>query len=260
MKISIVTPSLNQGPWIGETLRSVREAALVAEIETDHQVIDGGSTDATPTILAGQNFARWISEPDAGQTDAINKGLLRATGDILTYLCADDLLEPSALALVAAAFRENPAADVVYGDGCFLESGSGWKRRKSAGDFSWRRLRRHNFLLQPAVFWRRSVYEHFGELDPKLQYCMDHEYWLRIGAYTHWHYLREPLAVSRLHASAKTSRALAPAWREAAVMQERYGIHFKPKCDALWMSLAGRHLYRFKRVVLAWVGQRFIHS
>jgi len=254
MRFSIITPSLNQGAWLGENLRSVREAG----VDVEHLVIDGGSTDGTREILARQDFARWISEPDAGQTDAINKGLRQSTGEILGYLCADDFLEPGALARVHEAFRADEGVQVVYGDAFFLESDSGWKRLKRAGEFSVPRLRRGNFLLQPAVFWRRSVYDKFGGLDATLQYCMDHEYWLRIAAETRWHYLPSPLATCRLHADAKTSRALAAAWKEAAVMQARYGIRFRPALDALWMRVAGQHFYRFKRTVLARAGKRFV--
>lgn len=255
MRFSIITPSLNQGAWLEENLRSVRRAAGEAGVEVEHLVMDGGSTDGTKEILARQDFARWTSEPDAGQTDAINKGLRQSTGEILGYLCADDFLEPGALAQVSEAFRAAPHADVVYGDAFFLESDSGWKRLKRAGDFSVRRLRRGNFLLQPAVFWRRSVYEKSGALDAGLQYCMDHEYWLRIAAHTRWQYLPAPLAVCRLHADAKTSRALAAAWQEAAQMQARYGIRFRPAWDALWMRIAGQHFYRLKRTILARAGK-----
>jgi glycosyltransferase involved in cell wall biosynthesis len=253
MLISIVTPSLNQGPWIGDTLRSVWEAARGLDVE--HWVMDGGSTDDTRKILEGQDFARWVSEPDDGQTDAINRGLARCSGEIQTYLCADDLLEPEALTRVVEAFTKHPEVDVVYGDGYFLESDSGWKRRKKAGPYSWDRLRAGNFLIQPAVFWRRRVFEKFGPFDASLRYCMDHEYWLRIGAGTRWLYLAEPLATCRLHADAKTSRALAAAWKEAAAMQARYGLYGKPRWDALWMAVAGQHYYRLKRAIFARVGR-----
>ena len=254
MRVSLVTPSLNQGPWIADTLRSVREAARDG-LEVEHWVVDGGSTDTTRDVLAAQDFARWISEPDSGQSEAINKGLARTTGDVLGYLCADDFLEPRALAQVAAVFHLHPEIHVVHGDGFFLESDSGWKRRKNSGTFSYRRLRRRNFLLQPAVFWRRSVFERFGGFDVTLRYCMDHEYWLRIGAYTQWFYLNEPLATCRLHADAKTSRALAAAWREAAGMQARYGLVFRPRLEAAWMSLVGQHTYRAKRALFAALGR-----
>lgn len=253
MRFSIVTPSLNQGAWIEENLRSVREQG---DIRVEHIVIDGASRDTTKEILASQTFAEWISEPDGGQTEAINKGLAQSTGEILSYLCADDYLEPGTLRQVEAVFRDSPNVDVVYGDCYFLEAKTDWKRPKRAGEFTYGRLRWNNFLFQPAVFWRRSVLERFGHLDATLNYCMDHEYWLRIGGQTRWHYLPTPLATCRLHVEAKTSRALVAAWREAATMQARYGIRWKPRLDALWMALVGQYYYRAKRLMFSAVGRR----
>jgi glycosyltransferase involved in cell wall biosynthesis len=253
---SIVTPSYEQAPWLAECLGSVRAAAERVPHGVEHIVVDGGSTDGSTEILAGQTFARWVSEPDRGQTHAINKGLAMARGDIFSYLCADDLLEPAALGLVARAFESTEAPDVVYGDGYFLEGDSGWKRPKRAGEFSVRRLRRGNFLIQPSVFWRREVTACHGLLDAGLGYCMDHEYWLRIAKGTRWAYVGEPLATCRLHGPAKTSRALAEAWEEAARMQARHGLRVRPRLEALWMRMCGQHYYRLKRSVLQQIGRR----
>jgi len=252
--VSIITPSLNQGDYIQECLESVQAAAEVAGITVEHFVADGGSVDQTLKILGGQSRARWISEKDDGQTDAINKGLRETSGEIVSYLCADDLLEPEALRIVLRAFADDPGADVVYGDAYFLESG--WKRRKFAGDFSPERLRKGNFLLQPAVFLRRSVFEKFGPFDASLKFCMDHEFWLRISEKTRWRHVPSPLACSRLHADAKTWRQLPVAWDEARKMQARYGIHWRPLRDAIWMKTAGCHYYRAKRLVFALLATR----
>ena len=255
-RFSIVTPSLNQSAWLPQHLDSVRIASSESGRTVEHLIIDGGSTDGTLEILAGQEFSEWTSEPDRGQSDAINKGLARARGEIVSYLCADDLLEPTALRLVDRAFVDHPEADVVYGDGFFLEGESGWKRLKCAGAYYVDRLRRGNFLIQPAVFWRRGVTEKFGGFDIRWQYCMDHAAWLRWAGSTRWIYVPEPLAVCRLHGAAKTSRALADAWREAAVMQAEFGIRGKPQRDALWMALIGQHYYRWKRRVFEEIGRR----
>ena len=249
--VSIITPSLNQGEFIGECLESVRTAAAVAEVSVDHLVVDGGSTDQTLEVLRSQSHARWISGKDNGQTDAINKGLRQTSGGIVSFLCADDLLEPEALRLVLRAFEDD--ADVVYGDAYFLESG--WKRRKYAGDFSPGRLRKGNFLLQPAVFLRRSVFGKFGDLDDSLRFCMDHEYWLRISGKTIWKHVASPLACSRLHSDAKTWSQLPAAWDEARKMQARYGIYWRPLRDAIWMKAAGCHYYRIKRILFALIAK-----
>ncbi|MBE2205353.1 MAG: glycosyltransferase [Chthoniobacterales bacterium] len=247
--VSLITPSLNQGQFLGECLDSVQAAAATAGVSVEHLVVDGGSTDQTRELLASQSLARWISEPDNGQTDAINKGLRQTSGQIVSYLCADDLLEPAALAEVLEAWKAEPSADVVYGDAYFLESG--WKRRKIVGPFSGHRLRKGNFLIQPAVFLQRRVFEKFGLLDASLKFCMDHEFWLRISGETHWKYVQAPLACSRLHADAKTWSQLPTAWEEARIMQKKYGIHWRPLRDALWMRTVGWHYYRMKRILFA---------
>jgi glycosyltransferase involved in cell wall biosynthesis len=247
--VSIVTPSLNQGAFLKECLDSVQAAATVAGIPVEHVVVDGGSTDQTLEILGSQSHARWSSGKDSGQTDAINKGLEQVSGDIVSYLCADDLLEPEALRAVLHAFADDPEADVVYGDAYFFESG--WKRKKVAGAFSRDRLKKGNFLLQPAVFLRGSVFEKFGLFDASLKFCMDHEFWLRISGRTRWKYVAVPLACSRLHSNAKTWAQLPEAWDEARKMQARHGIFWRPLRDALWMRTAGCHYYRIKRHLFA---------
>lgn len=248
MKLSVVTPSLNQARYLGACLASVRTAAENAPAhEVEHIVIDGGSTDGTVEILRGQTGVRWVSEKDNGQSHAINKGLALASGDILAYLCADDLYEPPAVQHVLDAFTRESAVDVVYADYFFLEGDSGRKRRKSAAKFSAVNLVNVNPLGQPSVWWRRGVYEKFGGFDEDLHYCMDHEYWLRLGEKVHWRYLPEPLAVSRLHADAKTSRQLSRMWGETARMLTRDGWRCRPWWNAFAMAVWGRHYYLLKR-------------
>lgn len=249
-KVSVVTPCLNQVAFLPECLASVASASTIAE----HIVVDGGSTDGTVELLQNQTFAAWTSEPDAGQTDAINKGLARSVGNILCYLCGDDLLAPGALEAVVAGFDRDPDIDFVYGDGWFLEGLSGWRRLKRAGSFSYPRLLRGNFLIQPAVFFRRSLLERIGGFDARLVFCMDHEYWLRAGPSARWHYLEQPLAMSRLHPDAKTSARLPEAWAEAAAMQRRYGIRWRPAFEALWMKFLGHRYYRMKRILFSRIG------
>jgi glycosyltransferase involved in cell wall biosynthesis len=255
MKISVVTPCRNAGPYLAETLASVREAAANAPaVCIEHRVYDACSTDGTLGILRAQSFARWISEPDAGQASAVNRGWREASGDVLCFLCADDLWLPQTARCVAEAFQQNPGIDVVYGDYFFLEGMTGWQRPKTAGPFSAERLLRHNFLSQPATFLRRRVFEKFGPLREDLRFCMDHEYWLRIHRATTWLYVPQPLAIMRLHADAKTSSQLAEAWDEAARMTATYGAGRRFFWKALWMRLAGQYLYRLRRSVYRRIG------
>jgi glycosyltransferase involved in cell wall biosynthesis len=253
VKFRVVTPSYNQGRYIGETLASVRAAVERAPAHSvEHLVMDAGSTDETLDVLRAQTFAKWGSEPDHGQADAVNKGWARpGDADVLSFLCSDDLWEPDTVRLVAEAFTRDPEADVVYGDFSFLEGDSGWKRPKTAGPFSVERLRALSFLSQPATFIRRRVYERFGPLDASLRYCMDNEYWLRICERTHWRYVPHPLAVMRQHPDAKTSSQLTAAWWETAKMAERYGLGRRYWWIALRMQCGGQWYYAMKRKLFA---------
>jgi glycosyltransferase involved in cell wall biosynthesis len=257
MKLSVVTPSLNQARYLAETLDSVRTAAANAPgHEIEHIVRDGGSTDGSVEILRAQTFAKWESKRDGGQAEAINAGLNEADGEVLSYLCSDDLWQPQAVRLVIEAFEKHPDVDVVYGDYFFLEGDSGWRRRKVAGPFSVERLRKTNFPSQPATFWRRRVHERFGGLDPGLHYCLDREYWLRIAPETKWLYLPEPLAVMRLHGDSKTCSRLAPMWWESARMSKRYELGVKPWIDALRMQIYGQYFYALKRRMFEAMGRK----
>jgi glycosyltransferase involved in cell wall biosynthesis len=248
VRLSVITPLLNQADYLGECLASVSAAGEQAPAhEVEHIVIDGGSTDGSIGILQSSQGIRWVSEPDHGQSHAINKGLALATGEVWSYLCADDLYEKQAVAHVLEAFRKDDLIDVVYADFSFLEGASGRKRLKSAAGFDPAHLRSCNPLGQPAVWWRRRVHERYGGFDESLHYCMDHEYWLRLGTRVHWHYLQEPLAVCRLHADAKTSRQLPAMWRETAQMLTRDKWRFKPWWDAFAMAAWGQHYYHLKR-------------
>ncbi|MEM1158915.1 MAG: glycosyltransferase family 2 protein [Verrucomicrobiota bacterium] len=273
MNFSVIIPSYNQGQFISEALESVLKntAHLSALPDTGEKhkntipveiiVVDNCSTDGTREVVHSviQQFGsaniHFISEPDRGQTEAINKGLEISTGEILTYLCADDFYESYTFTAVLAAFNEDPDADVVYGDGHFLEGDSGWRRLKRAGPFSIERLRNRNFVIQPATFWRRRVYEEFGPLDDSLHYCMDNEYWLRIADQTTWYYCHQPLATARLHCDAKTSSQLVNAWNETAFMAERYGIGTRYQFIAIQMRLYGAWWYGFKRRILRQLGK-----
>ncbi len=257
MKLSVITPSLNQAQFLPATLESVRHtAALIRPHTVEHIVRDGGSTDGSIAILQDQQFAQWTSTSDQGQADAINQGWRAASGDIFCYLCSDDLFEADNVAHALEIFERDAAVDVVYGDYFFLEGDSGWKRLKKAGPWSRERLLRGNFISQPATFWRRRVYERYGGLDTSLRYCLDHEYWLRISEGTVWSYLPQPLATMRLHSDSKTCSQLVAMWWESAAMQRRYHDLPHARLSALRMQLYGHHFYRMKRAFFQWLGRR----
>jgi GT2 family glycosyltransferase len=205
MKVSIVTPSYQQGQFLERTLQSVASQASL-DFEIEHVVFDGGSTDNTVEILRDFSPAvRWESKKDNGQTDAVNQGIRATNGEIIGWLNSDDIYYPGAIARVVAYFKANPEIDVVYGkaDHIDLEDQAFESYPSEPWDFE--RLQETCFICQPALFFRRQVVEQFGLLDESLNYCMDYEYWLRLGkAGVRFGYLEEKLAGSRLYADNKT--------------------------------------------------------
>jgi glycosyltransferase involved in cell wall biosynthesis len=202
MKFSIVTPSFNQGQYIGRTLQSV---AIQTGSEIEHVVFDGGSTDQTVEILKAHGGVRWISEPDKGQTDAVNKGLRATDGEIIGWLNSDDVYYPGALARVSSFFEARSDIDVVYGMADHIDREDLAFEAYPTEPWDFDRLKDTCFICQPAAFFRRRVVEQHGLLDQSLQYCMDYEYWLRLGkAGVRFAYLEEKLAGSRLYPDNKT--------------------------------------------------------
>src|SRR5262249_15618714 len=147
----------------------------------EYLVLDGGSTDESTTILRsyGSRFF-WLSERDRGQTDAINKGLRRAQGEILAYLNSDDVLLPGAIAAVVAHFQRNPDSDLVYGNAYHIDENDGVLGEYPTAPYDFDRLLQDCCICQPAAFWRRRLIDRVGLFDEELHYAMDYEYWMRI--------------------------------------------------------------------------------
>lgn len=222
--VSIVTPSYQQGAYIEDLLRSIR-AQSYPRIE--HVVRDGGSTDRTVEILKSSG-ALWVSEPDGGQTDALNRGLAITTGEIIGWVNSDDYLYPGAVERAVDALTTS-GADVVYGRSMLVdETGQdiGYYRTEP---FSYARLLVRNIIAQPAVFFRRRVYERYGPFDEKLDFAMDYEYWLRCSRDCAFFYIPELFAAYRIHAGAKTSRGSIKHAAEANRLRMRYGRGVLPE-------------------------------
>lgn len=152
----------------------------------EYIVIDGDSTDGSIDTIAkhGDRLAFWISERDDGQSEALNKGLRRATGDIVGWLCSDDVLLPGALSRVVEIFEKNPEVDAVYGNAVLIDTAGNIFRPKREINFHpWLLVGDHNYIPQPAMFWRRCIHERIGYLREDLHYTMDLELWLRFGKY-----------------------------------------------------------------------------
>jgi glycosyltransferase involved in cell wall biosynthesis len=214
--MTVVTPSFNQGRFIGRTIDSVLTQGVPG---LEYLIFDAGSTDETSAVLSRYgDRVRAVIEPDKGQADAVNKGLRAATGDVIAWLNSDDVYFPGAFARVLAAFEADPMLDVVYGEADHIDADDGFIEPYPTEPFDYQRLKEVCFFCQPATFFRRRVVQREGELRVDLRYCMDYEYWLRICAAHPPLHLPVKLAGSRLYAENKTLGSRAPVHREILQM------------------------------------------
>jgi glycosyltransferase involved in cell wall biosynthesis len=235
MKISLVTPSFNQGQYLEATLRSVLEQDYP---DLEYIVIDGGSSDQSLEIIHryAARLSYWESAKDRGQSHALNKGFARFHGEIWGWLNSDDLLEPGAISRVAEAFAANPEAGVVYGDCVYVgEDGESVIEKFSGEPYSRLRHLAHRFIAQPSCFHRTEMVPPTVRED--LHYSMDYDLWLGLAARgVKFHYLPQVLSRYRLHQGSKTVRALVamhaeivekiyrPILRQGPSAQERRAI------------------------------------
>jgi len=220
--LTVITPSYNQAKYVRRTIESVLSQDVPG---LQYLVNDGASTDGTAAILreyAGRLTA--VSEPDAGQADAVNKGFERAAGSVLGWLNSDDVYYSGACARVLEVFERHRDIDVVYGEADHIDEADRVIEPYAVEPFDYERLKSVCFLCQPAVFFRRSVVERYGPLRRSLRYCMDYEYWLRILVEHPPYLLRVKLAGSRLHAETKTLGSKEAVHREILEMlREKFG-------------------------------------
>jgi glycosyltransferase involved in cell wall biosynthesis len=222
-RITIVTPSLNQAAYLEETIRSV---LLQGYPDFEYFVVDGGSTDGCGEIIAKYSpwLAYWVSEPDKGQSDALNKGFARATGQVFGYVNSDDLYVPEALGTIAPYFLETREPCLVAGECLVFRDG---QRNRTFAPW-WPASLAHllepfgSTFAQPSSFWSRSLHERVGGFDADLQFVFDREFFLKLGLQGVAPLLiSSPISRYRDHPATKTSQTIK-FYEESSPLIQRY--------------------------------------
>ena len=255
--VSVLTPSFNQARWLPDTLKSVRQQTYES---IEHIVVDGGSTDGSVEILrAAAGKMRWVSEPDDGQADALNKAFGLSHGEIIGWLNSDDAyFSREAVSTVVSVFEREREVDVVYGNAA-LAGPDGeifhmiWRPPGLRAVLNIARL---DLFIQPAVFVRRRALAD-GFLDDTMQSAMDHELWIRLARSARFRRVGRVLAIDRHHLQRKVVARPELAAQDFARLKARHGNRAMPERRALGRlatglcRLIGASLIRFDRADLA---------
>lgn len=216
MKISVITICYNSARHIEKAISSVLSQS---HHDLELLIVDNASTDGTVEIIAAyaKKDARikWVSEPDQGISDAMNKGVRLASGDIIAHLHSDEFyLDGEVISRVASVFRENPDKVWLTGGFHFVDQGGRFLREIKVRRYSYRRLIHSNIILHPATFIARSAFLSVGGFDLTLRYCMDYHLWLRLGALGDPALIKRPLACFCVHGGSRSTVEAASAYAE----------------------------------------------
>ena len=256
--ISVIIPSLNQGRFIDEAIRSLLDQHYP---DVEILVVDGGSTDGTLECLkAHGDQIRWISEKDEGQSDVIIKGFARTTNPWLTWLNSDDVQYGDALWRVDEVIAANPAAEVVVGRAHYMdEDGSNQRPYPTIaigpGDDLKREIFEKGYMAQPSVFFRRDLYERAGGLNPSLKFCMDYDLWARFAASSaKFVGIEADLSGNRWYPTTKTAGQTLDLYAEVVTVQRAvYGA-----VSPYYVQAVSDHLYsKFHAQSFGYEGQLF---
>ena len=220
--LSVITPALNSEQFIEDAIGSVSRQQGVS---VEHIVVDGASTDRTLPIVRRHGGVHWLSEPDRGQSDAINKGFASATGDLVGWLNADDYYLPGGLAAIARAAQEHPEADIIYGDCVFVDADGRLVRSKVEHAFDRSVLMYFGcYIPSTSTFFRRRIVESGLLLDRDYRVCMDFEYFARLAcAGFNFCYVPHFIAAFRWHGRNVSLKQLDRRAEERRLVQHRFG-------------------------------------
>lgn len=225
--VSIITPSYNQGKFIEDTILSIKNQDYP---NIEHIIIDGGSTDETMEILERYKNTynlKWVSEPDKGQSDAVNKGFQKSSGEIIGWLNSDDVyFDKNVILYIVDKFNCSPNIDVIYGDSVVINDDNFISRARKSMSFSYPRLLRVNYITQPSTFLRKNIItKHKIKLN--LDLTMDYEYWLRIANNrSEFLYINKIISADRRYADTKTQKRRREMKAEAKRIRQNYGVNF----------------------------------
>ncbi len=241
LQFSVITPSFQQGRFIERTIKSVLSQNIP---DIEYVICDGGSTDETIEIIKRyEDRIKWISEPDQGQADAVNRGIAMTNGDIIAWINSDDIYYPNTFKIVQEIFINNPEVQIIYGAADHIDEHDQFIEDYPTEYWNYQRLMETCYICQPAVFFRRSMLEKFGLLDVSLNYCMDYELWLRYGKYVSFYYIPQKLAGSRLYNQNKTLGQRELVYREIQKMlQNKFG-----KIPDTWLWVYAR--YKIDKII-----------
>jgi len=232
MKITIVTPSYNQATFIERTIESILGQNYP---DLEYIVMDGGSTDGTVEILKkyGSQIL-WKSEKDSGQSEAINKGLRMATGDIVAFLNSDDTYEPGSLQAVADYFNKKKDIMWAYGKCHIIDENDleirkpiTWYKNLLLRKYSYRKLLAENYISQPATFWRREVHKEIGYINEKEHFTMDYEFWLRLGQKFRAGVINKYIANFRMYDTSKSGSLSNPQFVDELRIARKFSGNYK---------------------------------
>ena len=244
--VTVIVPSFNQGQFIRQTLDSIlRQDYRPVEI----LVIDGGSTDETVDVLksfGARADLTWVSEPDRGVVDAVNKGLQAARGDIMAIQSSDDCYAPGAIARVVREFVADPQVGLIYGDTVKVDEHGQELSRYQIGEFSLENL----FLIktwipQPSAFFRRELFEVLGGWDERIPYAPDTDFWIRMAFRTEVRKLDEYLSQRRLHGAQRDVQAARILRDYSRMIEQSEEIRQAPR-HLRRAAHAGKHLLRIR--------------